>query len=394
MTGDYDVVVVGAGPSGSLTALRLAQAGASVALVDGSHPREKPCGGGVTARALSLVQDVVDVAALPCVTIRRATFLESAAGRSASVPLADAAARLMVMSRTALDGALLSAAEACGATMIRGRVVDVRCEGARTRIDTSQGSVSTGFVIGADGANSLVRRRMATAFTRHQLSMATGVYAHGVSSDEILIEMVSSPAGYIWSFPRPDHLAIGICAQADSGLTVGALREILVSWIERTGVAKGARLEPYSWPIPSLSAADFWTVPLSGPGWMTVGDAAGLVDPITREGIFFALQSAGWAAEALHGDHATAWRLYQDRVRADIGDELARAARYKAGFFQPGFARLLVSALESSGRVRDIMADLVAGTQSYRDLKWRLLKTFEFGLAWKVATAPLTYRAT
>src|SRR5262249_15816838 len=67
--------------------------------------------------------------------------------------------------------------------------------------------------------------------------------------------------------------------------------------------------------------------------------------------------------------------------------ELARAARYKAEFFRPRFTRLLVDALNGSERIRDVMADLVAGTQSYRGLKWRLAKTAGFGLAWKLLGA-------
>ena len=59
-----------------------------------------------------------------------------------------------------------------------------------------------------------------------------------------------------------------------------------------TGIADGARLEPYSWPIPSLGASDFDTVALAGPRWALAGDAAGLVDPITREGIYFARRQA------------------------------------------------------------------------------------------------------
>ena len=78
--------------------------------------------------------------------------------------------------------------------------------------------------IGADGANSLVRRRVAAPFRRDQLSIATGFFAHGVTSDEIVIELTADPPGYIWSFPRPTHLAIGICAQADAGVTAAALR--------------------------------------------------------------------------------------------------------------------------------------------------------------------------
>ena len=119
---------------------------------------------------------------------------------------------------------------------------------------------------------------------------------------------------------------------------------------------------------------------------MTVGDAAGLVDPITREGIFFALQSAVAASDALSGTTPDRARTFTDRIRDEIGADLARAARYKAGFFRPRFTRLLVDALRSSPRVRSVMADLVAGTQDYRGLKWRLARTMEISLAWKLMT--------
>src|SRR4029079_13244322 len=101
----------------------------------------------------------------------------------------------------------------------------------------------------------------------------------------------------------------------------------------------------------------------------------GLVDPITREGIFFAVQSAMFAADALMSGSPEPARVFAERVRDEIGIELARAARYKAGFFSPHFTRLMVDALASSQHVRAVMADLVAGTQSYRDLKWRLART-------------------
>src|SRR5262249_52032412 len=155
-----------------------------------------------------------------------------------------------------------------------------------------------------------------------QLSIATGVYAHGITSTDILIEMTSSPPGYIWSFPRHDHLAIGICAQATE-TTAAAVRAVLHRWLDATAVGRGARLEPYSWPIPSLSSSDCMSTEMGGTGWLTIGDAAGLVDPITREGIFFALQSARFAADAWLEGTAGAEQRYVQRVRDEIATELA-----------------------------------------------------------------------
>ena len=107
------------------------------------------------------------------------------------------------------------------------------------------------------------------------------------------------------------------------------------------------------------------------------------MDPITREGIFFALQSAGFAADALaRGDRAA--ENFGSRLRDEIYPELRHAARLKNGFFRPPFIRLLMRALGQSQSVRNVMVDLVAGRQPYGTLRRRLLGTLELGLAWRL----------
>ena len=407
-----DAAVVGAGPAGAWAAYSLATRGARVLLIDPSHPREKPCGGGVTGRALALVRPAVHVPAsrfqvhfptsrsalegfrIPACEVRTARFVDSRTGQSASVELAACSSAsdpgLIVASRAQFDGALVAAARAAGAGVLCSRVTDVVAEDRGFRIETRSGTVYASRVIGADGANSLVRRRLARPFRRNQLSIATGFFAHGITRDEIVIELMSDPPGYIWSFPRPDHLAIGICAQADAGVTAEALRRMTAEWIRQTGLARGATLQPYSWPIPSLGPGDFDQLELAGPRWCLVGDAAGLVDPITREGIFFALRSAQWAADAV----ASGGNLptYASRVRDEAIPELAHAARLRTVFFRPAFTALMMDALQQSAAVRAVMADLVAGRQPYATLKWRLLRTFELGLAWRAIVSARSIR--
>ncbi len=377
-----DIAVVGAGPAGTAAAWRLARAGARVTVFDASHPREKPCGGGLTGRALEIVRDMLDghatVSGVPVKAMRFSSG-PPGAGREASVGLGGRHP-LLVVARRVLDQALLQAALAEGARLVAERVTDVSCGAAGAAVTTRQGRYRADGVVGADGAASLVRRRVLAPFTREQFSIAAGFFVDGRSSDEIVIQSYGNPPGYLWSFPRPDHLAVGLCAPADRVRTSEDLRPLVRDWLSRSRLADGARLRPYCWPIPSLGYADFDQLRVARGRWMLVGDAAGLVDPLTREGLFYALRSGMLAADAwLAGDDPGA--RYTECVRDEIHPELARAAALQARFFSSGFCDLLVDALNRSEAVRGIMGDLVAGRQEYRSLRRRLLATLEVGLA-------------
>jgi flavin-dependent dehydrogenase len=365
--------------------------GARVLIADGSHPREKPCGGGITGRALSLVSPALPAVCQAGVRIRSARFVEAASSRQCSVPLDHGArAALVVTSRREFDSRLLALACEAGAELVPARVVDVVRESKGYGVRTADGrTLLARMLVGADGVTSLARRRFAAPFRRDQLSVATGFFAHGPSDTDIVIEFIADPPGYIWSFPRPDHLAVGVCAQANAGVTSAHLRACVAAWMRATGIGAGARWEPYAWPIPSLNARDLARLEVAGKDWCVIGDAAGLVDPITREGIYFAIRSATLAAEAIGAGDL---RLYDARVRTEIVSELRRAARLKEGFFTPHFTRLVMDALSESQAVRQVMADLIIGEQTYRGLPWRLLATREIGLAGRLAA--LTVRRT
>jgi geranylgeranyl reductase family protein len=373
----YDVAIVGAGPSGAWAAYTLAKGGARVALIDGTHPREKPCGGGLTMRAFSIVRDALGEH-MPHVRVRTIVFGEHR--ETATVPL-QAAAELLVASRREFDGALRQAAIEAGAEAIEAQATDVQRSAAGWRVRLRQGEVTARWVFGADGANSLVRRRVSRPFSRADLSVGAGYYCDCERSD-IRIAFEKDPPGYLWSFPRTDHVAVGVCAQADVASS-GALLDRAREWTVRELCVDGRALRRYSWPIPSLGERALRENTLSGDGWMLLGDAAGLVDPITREGIYFALLSGAHAAESLMSGRDPSL-AYAQRMNQDVRDELVRAARLKAMFFRPVFSTLLISALQRSIGVREIMADLVAGHQTYRGLRLRLLATCEVGLMLKL----------
>lgn len=375
-----DVAIVGAGPAGAWAAHRLARNGARVALFDPSHPREKPCGGGITGRALDLVHSAVPASTLPAVEIVSARFTHR--DRTADVALrADDSgyAPLVVAARREFDSALLRAATKAGARHHPIRVTGLARQGNTWILATRDGSHRAPWIIGADGANSLVRRHVASPFSRADLSIASGYFVHGATSRDIAVDFEDDPPGYLWSFPRPDHLAVGICAQADRA-TAPDLLDRSKRWIERHApLTEGIRLERYSWPIPSLNERTLSVESPSGDGWMLVGDAAGLVDPITREGIYFAIRSGEIAADAIVAGGNQAAR-YAAAVRDEIHAELLRATQLRQHFYQPRFIDLLLKGLARSQRVRAVMADLVAGRQTYRGLRHRLLRTVEWRL--------------
>ena len=378
------IAIIGAGPAGAMAAVRLARAGAWVSLFDPSHPREKPCGGGLTGRALALVSDIIDIHALPAVVVKSATV--EGPERTAHVALIDRGATpdssLLVVSRAVFDRALADAAIAAGTHLVPEKVVDLTRHGSRMTVRTDRGAYEFDQVLGADGAASVVRKKLGRPFERGQLSVATGFFVHGLTAPSIAVKTTSEQPGYLWSFPRTDHLAVGVCARADHHITASHLQAQSAVWVEQHGLHRNTRLVPYSWPIPSIGYQGRRQVSLGDAGWMLLGDAAGLVDPLTREGIYYALTSGQWAADALVATSSSrAASQYAERVLSDIQPELARAARLSWLFFTPAFSSLFVRALDESENIRDVFVDLVGGVQPYRGLRRRLLATRQWTLA-------------
>jgi geranylgeranyl reductase family protein len=373
----FDVAIVGGGPAGATAARVLARSGARVAIIDGSHPREKPCGGGITGRGLELAADAISGAGIQVVEAVSAAF--ESRGRAAAVPLPqqqNGQAALGIVSRREFDAALLLAARRAGAAHVDARATGIESRGAGWAVSTPSAVVHADWLLGADGTNSLVRRRVARPFSRSDLSIASGYFVRGASGASVALDFDDVPTGYLWSFPRADHLAAGACAQA----TAASSSQLLARterWI-REKVLGRYSLERYSWPIPSLTACAIAREQPAGDRWMLAGDAAGLVDPITREGIFFALLSGEHAAASLGGDFPAA--AYTERLRDTAYPELAHAARLKHHFFRPELLTLLVRALARNDRIRTIMADLIAGRQSYAGLRRRLLGTLDLRL--------------
>ena len=371
-----NIAVVGAGPGGALLAYHLARAGMSVTVFDASHPREKPCGGGVTGKALTLLPPAPPSDPLPARWVHSCRF-EWGVGPHVELRLRQPVA---IAARRELDGWLLRRAVEAGARHVGERVIEVDAAGL---LRTAAGRLASfDLLCGADGAGSLVRRTLLDPVPVERLVMAAGWLAPG--STPMVVRFAPGLAGYSWLFPRPDHVGVGICAP----LAAQPTRRMLERLEEEVGrsfpALVDARARRYAHTIPSPTTDPRSILEIAGPRWALVGDAAALADPITGEGIYYALRSARVLAQALVEGGSPA--SYPERVLEDFGRDLLKAASLRERFYAPGFSRWMIAFGSRSREIRDVLGDLVLGEQGYLGLKRRLLRALP-RFAWQSAVS-------
>lgn len=361
------IAVIGAGPAGARAAGLLASVGHEVLLFDSHGPWEKPCGGGISTRTLRLHGAIPSQ--LPIQKIKTMTLYY---GDRCSVSL-EPSEPMGVVSRKEYFHHMLAEAVSAGADFLEDRVTDLRRVEAHWTLHTHTSSFSADFVVGADGASSLVRRKLGSPLTPEDLSVTLGYFIRGYQSQVLKIFLVPSMEGYLWSFPRPDHVSYGLITRPGPHWTSQGklLLENYIAADLGEDALEGA--EFYSAPVPRLRAGSWKTNTIAGAGWALIGDAAGLVDPITGEGIYYALRSAELLAERLPATGA-----YEQAVMDTWGAELERAAQlcrlfYSGRFLGASFLKRLVQFARRSATVRSHLSALIAGTQPYIGLRRRLL---------------------
>jgi geranylgeranyl reductase family protein len=360
------VAIVGAGPAGAWASTLLARRGHAVSLIDSQAPWEKPCGGGVTAKALSSFG--IFESDLPRKYIDRITIYFSDQ-RSVTVPTEQP---LAVLSRRELGKYLMDEAEKAGVTIVRSRVAKVEPASRGWTLSTREGSLQSDFLIGADGATSMVRRTLGTPLQPEDLCVTLGYFIRGDVSPQMKIFFVPDFEGYIWSFPRPNHISYGLITRSIPGWTARA-KMLLSNFIAADlGADLLEQAEFYSAPVPCLGPRAWKHNQISGERWALVGDAAGLADPITGEGIYFALKSAEILAQTIETPDQ-----YARKVWMELGVELERASRmykrfYNGRFLAGDFKKRTVQLSQRSRTLRTILGNLIAGNQSYVGLKKKL----------------------
>jgi geranylgeranyl reductase family protein len=371
------VAILGGGPAGAFAAEQLASAGLDVLVFDEKLAWEKPCGGGLTYKAYSQYPFLIENST-PKRLITETT-LAAPGGDQVSLKLSDP---LLIYSRLDLNRMLLERAERAGAQIEKARVLEMSRYGRGWQLRTNSGIAHADFCIVATGARNALAE-VGTELTAEDTMPALGYYVPG-DQTRIDIQFLPRLEGYIWVFPRCGHLSVGICGK---GEPASSLRKRLERYLTERGIAwKGAAF--YSHLLPSLSAASWEKNRVAGEGWMAVGDAAGLVDPVTGEGLYYAIRSADLAARALlseAAEPAAKVGQYQQSLRRDFAADLEFGARLAKRLFLGRFlfgsvpARMVQFA-RSSPRFSAIVQDLFAGKQPYLGLKRRLLQNLNGSL--------------
>jgi geranylgeranyl reductase family protein len=378
------VSIVGAGPAGARLAHQLSKNGFETLLFDAREAWEKPCGGGVTSKALREFEFLRDGAA-PKQMISSLRLITASNRELTVAPRSDFA----IYSRKELSRMMRERAVDAGAKLFCHRVETTEFTHGQWRIETSGGDFTADFLVGADGASSVIRRRVGVKFEPKDFAYALG---WNVKSDQSVsrvdVKYLDEFSGYLWQFPRTDHISYGI-ASGYQETTPARLKSKLIDFIEAQDrelavelrKAQGnstARANFYAAMIPALDVSTWDRLKACDAkrAWALIGDAAGFVDPLTGEGIYYAIKSADLLSQAMTGRVED----FDEMWRESFGAEMRRASQLQHRFYRGKFAgaplteRMIQFARHHRG-IREVLRDLIAGEQGYVDLKPRLLKS-------------------
>jgi len=299
-----NLVIVGGGPAGAYCAFELTRRGVYATVLDPSHPREKPCGGGISPAAIEkfpFLREFRSKGGTP------ATFkIISCTNQQIAVIKNEG----FNLSRQFMDEQIVKMAVDNGAKLINERVLALQRKQNLWQIKTDKQIMTTRILVGADGIRSLVRQKTAGAISKENLGLTYGYFATGTENEPTTVKFVAGIPGYLWIFPRNNHSSIGIGSELKYG---AALKRILDEFIH-SYCPKIKVISKFSAMFPRATDPDFFTLPCAGNNWILIGDAAGHADPLTGEGILYALWSGKLAAEALTEDKLSSYdKLWREQ---------------------------------------------------------------------------------
>lgn len=361
---EYDVIIAGAGPAGSTTARFCGKQGLKTLLVEKDRfPRYKPCGGCLSPRVLREVDFDIGGVIENATSEARFTFrLEDPFSMVCQDPIG------YLVTRESFDHLLCRKALEGGSDLSEGRrVVGFRQDAEGVDVSIAGGEVlRCRYLVGADGAGSTVARSLLGEVTK-KAGMAFGAEARmppgmGEGWPFVHLDFGSVPHGYGWIFPKGNLVSMGICALFPSkGMKLRSRFERFAGCVD---YIRGRRVERACFhPLPTFSGND---VPISGGRVLLVGDAANLINPMTGEGIYYAIRSGKMAGEAIvkaitEGHEGIGW--YQEALRRTLFQDLEVALTLAKVVYR--FPKVAYTVLKSREDLRLLHLDMLAGNARY-----------------------------
>ncbi|GBE05065.1 MAG TPA: NAD(P)/FAD-dependent oxidoreductase [Nitrospirae bacterium] len=365
---NYDVAIIGGSCAGAASGYTLAKAGRKTVIIDKAvFPRKKVCGGMITEKTVALLQQVYDHTPVePVIDSAYAAYSIYYAGPEKICTYTHPSNRLYSVDRAVFDNYFLQKAAAAGCDIISGQKA-VGIQGNTITFSSGE-MVRAGHIIGADGAHSIVRRSLYPEIRKRHFAMGLevdvgyeGLKCFDNGEDicpQIYFGIMNS--GYGWVFPRKDHATVGIGGVLR--FNKDNIRNLFISFLKK--VARGSI-------DPLLSKIAGFPVPLHNyvkkparDNVFLAGDAAGFVEPVSGEGIYFAVLSGRFAAESIIAGGNSADK-YNHLIQKHIHRLFKQAYFVKRILFWPGVLSYTMSRMSKDIRYAKLYYDLISGEIDY-----------------------------
>ncbi|WP_435263619.1 geranylgeranyl reductase family protein [Tenacibaculum sp. nBUS_03] len=364
----FNVAVIGSGPSGASTAFHLAKKGISTVIIEKETlPRYKTCGGGFVFRGRkNLPFEINEVVEKEFHTV------DIYLGKKLHFKTHRKDPTISMIMRDSFDNLITKKAKEFGATLLENhKLKGLSFENNLITLETSQGNITANFVIAADGALSPTAKMAGWKEDTRKLIPALE-YEVEVSdedferlSKEVRFDIDAIPYGYAWSFPKKNHLSIGV---ASSRRTKINLKKFYEEYMETLGITNVINESQHGFQIPVSPRTDGFVKN----NVFLIGDAAGFADPVTAEGISNAIYSGKLAAEAIfesNNDNVLAGELYLEKLKKNLLPEINTGLWLSKWFYEQKTVRNIL--LKKFGQqFSEAIADVFHGNRSYpKDIK-------------------------